>query len=674
MKTAKTGGFMRPVLLWLGGLIALLVVTALVLSLVRLRIDLSGYKGAAEATASAALGRKVRIDGEIIVTTSLWPYFEIQGMRIANPDDFEAGDLAHMNLARITVSLPALMERKLHVKQFQVDGLTLNLVTDSNGAVNWVLAGPDEVNNAASPPEDPVDTDQAQALSSGALAVDKLLFEDIAVTFRNDIDGEGLAFELEQVKGSAPFGEPMKLSMNGALRDEPFTLDINANSLGEFLAMTRSQIDIEAEIAETNFQFSGLSDSSGDNRAINLKMSVEGKNLNSLDDLLQLDLPPLADYRLGATLTAVPGRLELTDFEATVKNSTLSGSLIIDRTGTKPFATMTLTADTIQLTDFDTGDWSPDEAETEADEKSATTTDKPAGKRAKLLSPQALQRANIKLDVRVADILSGEDKLGNGELKLEIKDGRISLDPLRLKLPKASLLLHASVKPGIEASDASLRALIKDFDFGALARLSNPDSDIGGTLNMDIDVSASARNIRNLMTGANGYFDLAGRPENFHADVVDLWAVNLLSSVVSSSVEDESASQINCIISRWSLDDGIMSAQNLAVDTSKIRICGTGDIDFNDNSFDLTIAPTAKRPEFFSLATPLAVKGKFRDFRIGMDSGVLSLGTTAVKFAISPITTPFKRLIMDDLPADGSDICSLPIGPHEGELEELPGC
>jgi uncharacterized protein involved in outer membrane biogenesis len=674
MKTTKTGGFMRPVLLCLGGLIALLVITALVLSLVRLRIDLSGYKGVAEATASAALGRKVRIDGEIVVTTSLWPYFEIQGMRIANPDDFEAGDLARMNLARITVSLPALMERKLHVKQFQVDGLALNLVTDSNGAVNWILAGPDEVNKTASPPEDPVDTDQAQAFSSSALAVDKLLFENIAVTFRNDIDGENLTFELKQAEGSAPFGEPMKLSMSGALRDEPFTLHINASSLGEFLAMNRSQIDIEAEIADTNFQFSGLSDTPGGNRAIELKMSMEGKNLNSLDDLLQLDLPPLADYRLSAILTAVPGRLELTDFEATVKNSTLNGTLIIDRTGTKPFATMTLTADTIQLTDFDTGDWSPDEPEAEPGEESVTTRDQPAGERAKLLSPQALQRANIKLDVRVADILSGEDKLGNGELILEIKDGRISLDPLRLKLPKASLLLHASVKPGIEASDASLRALIKDFDFGVLARLSNPDSDIGGTLNMDIDVSASARNIRNLMTGANGYFDLAGRPENFHADVVDLWAVNLLSSVVSSSVEGESASQINCIISRWSLDDGVMTAQNLAVDTSKIRICGTGDIDFNDNSFDLTVAPTAKRPEFFSLATPLAVKGKFRDFRIGMDSGVLSLGATAVKFAISPITTPFKRLIMDDLPADGSDICNLPIGPHEGELEELPGC
>ena len=117
-----------------------------------------------------------------------------------------------------------------------------------------------------------------------------------------------------------------------------------------------------------------------------------------------------------------------------------------------------------------------------------------------------------------------------------------------------------------------------------------------------------------------------------------------------------------------------MTAQSLAIDTSKIRICGKGDIDFNDQTFALTASPTAKRPEFFSLATPLAVKGSFDDFRVGMKGGALSLGTTAVKFAISPITTPFKRLVRDDLPTDGGDICSLPIGPHDGELDDLPGC
>ncbi len=53
-------------------------------------------------------------------------------------------------------------------------------------------------------------------------------------------------------------------------------------------------------------------------------------------------------------------------------------------------------------------------------------------------------------------------------------------------------------------------------------------------------------------------------------------------------------------------------------------------------------------------AEQLAVRGKFDDFRIGMKTGVLSLGTTATKFVISPITTPFKRLFKEDLPEDGA--------------------
>jgi uncharacterized protein involved in outer membrane biogenesis len=255
-----------------------------------------------------------------------------------------------------------------------------------------------------------------------------------------------------------------------------------------------------------------------------------------------------------------------------------------------------------------------------------------------------------------------------------LQDGRIQIEPLRLQLPKASLQLQASLKPGRQASDATLRLLIDNFDFGVLTRISNPESKAGGTVNVDIDVSASASNMRSILSGANGYLDVAARLENVSSSLVDLWAVNLLSSVVSSAIKDDQQPQINCAISRFRLENGLMTAEQLAVDTSRIRICGEGEISFVDESFNLVVKPNAKRPEFFSLATPLAVRGKFDDFRIGMKTGVLSLGTTATKFAISPITTPFKRLFKDDLPEDGADICSLPIGPREQPLEPLPGC
>jgi uncharacterized protein involved in outer membrane biogenesis len=666
---------LRSILWLLGGVIALLVIAVLIVSLVRIPINVSSYKGLLESAASDALGRRVNVDGDIRVTTSLWPYFEIAGIRVANPDGFGTGDLVSMEHARVRVGLLSLLARRIRIKTFRVDGMTLNLVENEQGAVNWAIGAAQAP--APSPSEDEPPVEPPRALSPDALAVDEIVLENISTSYRNPRHPEAMEFNMDRASGSAMTGEPMELQMTGVLLGEPFTLRIDANSLGEFLAFNHSQLQIEIDIAETRLHLDGSSDAFGGRRTGALELRIEGERLDSLDDLLGLDLPPLSDYRLAAHLAAAPGKLELSGLEIRVRDSSLTGSMVVDKTGARPSARVELAASRIQLDDFDTGAWSPDQPDSEPPPLPPNETESDPGlarTRAKLLSPEALQRADLRLEVRVDEVRSGRDALGSGELTLGLTDGRIALDPLRLQLPSGRLLLKASVRPGLTASDASLRVLIEKFDFGALIRLQNPESDVGGTLSMDIDVTARASDIRNLLTGANGYLDVSSKPENLRSGVVDLWAVNLLSSVVSESAKGEDVSRINCVFSRWSLTDGSMTAQSLAVDTSKIRICGKGGIDFDDRTFDLTVAPVAKRPEFFSLATPLAVTGSFEDFDIGTKAGVLSLGTTAVKFAISPVTTPFERLVREDLPADGDDICSLPIGPHSGELEPLPGC
>ena len=187
-----------------------------------------------------------------------------------------------------------------------------------------------------------------------------------------------------------------------------------------------------------------------------------------------------------------------------------------------------------------------------------------------------------------------------------------------------------------------------------------------------IPTPTSAGKIEDLLARANGYIDVSGKPENLEAGIIDLWAVNLVAAVVSSSAEKEDASQINCLLSRWTMEDGKLSVDTLAIDTSKIRICGKGTIDFSEQKFDLVVAPTAKRPEYFGLATPLVVKGDFDNFRVGLKRGALA--KTGFKFIFSPITTSVKRLVKEDLPEDGNDICELPIGPRDGEIAKLPGC
>jgi AsmA family protein len=116
----------------------------------------------------------------------------------------------------------------------------------------------------------------------------------------------------------------------------------------------------------------------------------------------------------------------------------------------------------------------------------------------------------------------------------------------------------------------------------------------------------------------------------------------------------------------------VLTPRVLLIDTSKIRICAKGQVDFTQKHIRLAAVPRPKKPEFFSLATPLAVNGTFSDFGVGIDSGGL-IGT-AIRFATSPVMTPLLRLAGKGLPADGADVCSMSIGPDSRQGEPETGC
>ena len=151
MNKRYQAGFLRHVLLLSGCLLGLLLIAALVVTLLRIPLDLARYKPLIESGVSEALGREINIDGDIVVTTSLWPYFEIHGLRIANPGGRGSGDLASMELARISVGLLPLLERKIRIREFRVSGLALDLVRAPDGQWRTRAVGHRPVADTAPP-------------------------------------------------------------------------------------------------------------------------------------------------------------------------------------------------------------------------------------------------------------------------------------------------------------------------------------------------------------------------------------------------------------------------------------------------------------------------------------------------------------------------------------------
>ncbi len=254
----------------------------------------------------------------------------------------------------------------------------------------------------------------------------------------------------------------------------------------------------------------------------------------------------------------------------------------------------------------------------------------------------------------MGQVLSGKDTLGKGSLKTALQDGRFSIAPLQLDLTAGTAVLEFSFFPIAEETKIHLGTRVRNLDLGIVARRVKPETTMGGILYLDIELDSTAPDLSALLAYGNGHFDLAFVPVNLDAELVDLWAVNLLSAV-ASKVDGENKSLINCLVASFGMEDGLMSERTLFLDTTHMSVDAEVNIDFKAEEFKLKAAPKAKKPEFFSLATPIKVKGSFEDFGIGINK--LLLTTSLASFITSPLHVPIRRLFVGERPEDGVEAC-----------------
>lgn len=680
---------MKTLLRWLLrlflGVVLLVVLLVAVVTLLRIPIDLTDYKGPVEALATKALKRQVVIEKSIEITTSLRPVFSMHGLRVHNPDGYSQDTFMYLDTVRIVVELLPLLAKKIHISEIKVQKLEVALEEKEDGAVNWVLASDNVPHQETTEGKKDAGADsktKSIELAGDSIVVKKLNFEDIAFRYYSPDKPEPSLYKMDKCFGSMVPGKPLNLNANGDLFSFPYTLDISIASLEEFINQNTTWVEVEAEIAETTMVFKGDLDLSEIHRSISLQTTVSGENLSSLNDLVKFDLPPLVSYSVEANLRAKENNFKMENLTLKTGESSLNGEASVTRDGKKIDVEINFNSPVVQINDFIFDDWSwtgdeaaadaPAESNDKKDDSKATPVDTELSKdgHRQLIDPDVLDNLNAIVTIRADQVLSGKDPLGSGYLKVTLSGGKVAIEPLEIKLPGGDIAMSAHVKPGKEQSDASLRVTINNFDIGILARRNKPDVKMSGLVNLDVDLKSSAASMDQMLANGNGYFDFSGQLKNIGAGIIDLWAVNLIAAVVSSTDKDQS--QINCAVGRWSVNDGLLTPDVFFIDTSRIRICGKGTVDFKKESIDLTISPTPKRPEFFNLATPLKVKGSFADIGVKVKKG--GLVGTAVGFVTSPVHVPIRRMVSKDIPQDGSDACKVTLGPDNRSEITITGC
>jgi len=386
----------------------------------------------------------------------------------------------------------------------------------------------------------------------------------------------------------------------------------------------------------------------------------KGNKLSDLNTLLRMDLPPLGPYRLQGYFAVNNKGYQIKNILLKVKDSRLKGDFSLDAQAKPPHIKIDLLSKQIQINNFDVGEWSPVAKD---DDKKNETKDKPVKMDAarkenvsKLLSHETLSRFNADIKLKVDQVLSGKDTLGNGLVTIKQNNARFDLNLEELTLPGGDAQARFSYYPtGNKQIETSLDVKVKNFNYGILARRIDEQSDVAGQLSLDVELSAkNVNNIDSLLTQSQGHIDFAWAPEALDAALFEMWAVNLMTSLLENT-DKEKSSKVNCVIGRFVLDQGMMKDKVIFVDSSKMRMMGTAEANFQDRSIKVRLTPRAKRPEFFSLATPVGLTGTFDNFNISLNP--VGLTTTAISFISSPLHVPVRRLFNKGLPEDGYEAC-----------------
>ena len=233
-------------------------------------------------------------------------------------------------------------------------------------------------------------------------------------------------------------------------------------------------------------------------------------------------------------------------------------------------------------------------------------------------------------------------------------------------MPGGSLDLSTVLHPTGRGITAETRIDMDHFDYGILARRAVPETGMKGIVGLDVDLRSRAPSFEKLMAHANGHVNFSVVPQELESGVIDLWAVGLMSAVLPA-LDSSEKSVINCVVGRFNIENGKLTQESLYVDTTKMSVNGTTEIDFEAETVRMDLVPEAKKPQFFALATPVRVNGRFEDFEGDLGAAdFLNAGDvvgTVVQMMTSVVHVPVRRLFGKDQAPDGEEACLAAMNP-----------
>jgi uncharacterized protein involved in outer membrane biogenesis len=551
------------------------------------------------------------------------------------PPARDAATMATAARATAILRLWPLLGRHVLLDHLQLEGPDLVFARRKDGSNNWTFKRPESTG--------PRWRFQVAQLSlRGGLVGWTDGVRQMAVRARLD--------SLAQAPG-ADFPYGMRFGLTGRIAKAT----IEAQGLtGPVLDLQSEQarfpVKLWAHAGSLRAQAEGILDNPRALKGMDLQVRLRGASMADLFPLTGLLLPRTPPFDTNGHLVGSlePGRAiwDYQDFEGRVGQSDLRGTLHYASGKPRPKLSGDLASRKLRLADLGPVVGAPSTKQGQKTKEAAS---------GKALPAQRFDTSKwnaMDMDVRFkSDRIERPQALPIEDFSVHavMDNGVLRLSPLRFGMAKGRLDIEAVVDSGAKPPKASLQGKVQGLQLSALFPEIELMKKSLGSMDGALGLEGRGQSIAEWLGTSSGDIRLYVRDGRFSKQLLDLAALNLGSVIVTKLFGADKEVQLNCAVADLTVKQGMARTRNVKLATPEAIIEATGQISLAQETMDLRIVPESLKWKFFSLRTPLYVRGSFAKPKVGVEPGPLLLRAGAAvaaavvapaALALVPLTVP----------------------------------
>ncbi|NMM79326.1 membrane assembly protein AsmA, partial [Acidovorax sp. SRB_14] len=399
---------------------------------------------------------------------------------------------------------------------------------------------------------------------------------------------------------------------------------------GDLLSLRNKVLDFpvqfSARAGDTRAEVEGTLTNPTALAGMDLRVLLAGATMADLYALTGLVLPNTPPYqtngRLVGNLTPERATWDYQDFHGSLGKSDLHGHLTYTSGKPRPQLRGQVYSNTLRLADLGPVLGTP------AGAPAKNTPPPPPGK--VLPSKKfATERWNaMDLDI----VFDGQKIIESDHLPLEnlsvhavLNNARLTLEPLRFGVARGKIDAQVVLDSRQDPLKAQVRATVDGLQLSALFPKVERMQKSLGRMDGAFALSGQGHSVGQMLGSSSGEARLYVRDGTLSKQLLDMAALNVGSIVFAKLFGETREVHLRCAVADLAVKQGMAQTRTAKLSTEEAIVEAVGTVDLAREHIDLRVKPESLQWKFFSLRTPLYVRGSFAKPDVGVEPGPLLL-------------------------------------------------